>query len=77
MTKVILAGAALAALVSVGAARAQSCAAGCNTQHSSCARAGKDYATCMGAWRQCKAACLTPVRTSSAPPRATQVAVRR
>ena len=76
MTKGILAVAALAALVSAGAAHAQTCAASCNGQHSSCTRAGKDYGVCMGAWRQCKTACLTPARTSSPAPKATAAVVR-
>ena len=77
MKTLILAGAVLAALVSTAAAQAQSCPAGCNTQHSTCTRAGRDYATCMGAWRQCKAACLTSARGSVAPPRVTAAVVRR
>lgn len=77
MTKVLFAGAALAALVSTGAVQAQTCASSCNTQHSTCAKSGKDYATCMGVWHQCKAACLTPARTSSAPPPKVAAVARR
>ena len=77
MTKTILAGAALAALVSFGSAHAQSCSTNCNTQHSTCSREGRDYGTCMGAWRQCRTACLTPARASVAPPRVTAAVVRR
>ena len=77
MTKGILVGAALAALTFSGAAQAQSCATSCNTQHAACSQAGKDYATCMGAWHQCKAACLTPARTSSAAPKSVPAVVRR
>ena len=76
MKMVILTGAALAALLSTGAVQAQSCSLNCNTQHSTCARAGKDYGTCMGAWRQCKAACLAPARAVSTPKPALTVARR-
>ncbi len=78
MTKGILAGAALAALVSAGAAPAQTCASSCNTQHSTCTQSGKDYATCMGVWHQCKTACLTPARAAvSAAPKVQTAVVRR
>ncbi len=78
MTKAIFAGAVLSALVSLGAAQAQTCSVSCNAQHTTCTQAGKDYATCMGVWRQCKTACLTPARTfTPAPARATPAVVRR
>ena len=78
MTKGILAGAALAALVSAGATQAQTCASSCNAQHTTCTQAGRDYATCMGVWHQCKTACLTPARAPvSAPPKVQTAVVRR
>ena len=78
MTKAMIAGALLAALACTGAAHAQTCTSSCTAQHSVCAQAGKDYATCMGAWRQCRTACLTPARASAAPVvKATPAVVRR
>ena len=77
MTKGIFAGAALAALVSVSAAEAQTCDSGCTARHTACTQAGKDYATCMGVWRQCRMACVAPARTVSVAPRTTQVVARR
>ena len=70
MTKAIFAGAVLSALVSFGAARAQTCVSSCTAQHATCSQSGRDYATCMGVWRQCKTSCLTPARTTSAAPAA-------
>ena len=78
MTRGAIIGAALAALISTTAAHAQTCASSCNTQHATCTQAGKDYATCMGVWHQCKTACLTPARaTSTAPAAAKMPAVAR
>ena len=80
MTRGVLAGAAFAALafLSAAEAQAQTCSMSCNTQHTTCTQAGKDYGTCMGLWRQCRTACLAPARTSAAPPaRVTPAVVRR
>ena len=77
MTKGIFAGAVLSALVSLGAAQAQTCASNCTAQHATCSQSGKDYATCMGVWRQCRTACLTPARASPAAPAKAPAVVRR
>ncbi len=77
MTKAIFAGAVFAALVSFGVAQAQTCASSCTSQHATCSQSGKDYGTCMTAWRQCKTSCLTPARATSAAPAAKVAAVVR
>ena len=64
----ILAAAGLAALLSSTAAYAD-CNGSCSAANAQCSRSGKDYATCMGAWHQCKTACNapTPVKATPAP----------
>ena len=77
MTKGIIAGAILLALGSTGSVRAQTCASSCTAQHAVCAQSGKDYATCMGVWRQCKMACLAPARAATPAPPVTSTVARR
>ena len=73
----MLAAVGLAALLSSTAAYAD-CNGSCSTANAQCSRSGKDYATCMGAWRQCKMACVTPVKTTSTPaPKMTKAAAPR
>ena len=63
----ILAAATLAALVMATSAYAD-CSSSCSAANAQCSRSGKEYATCMGAWRQCKQACVTPVKATPASP---------
>lgn len=72
-------GAALFAMLgAMGAGAAATCQDGCTGKHNVCTKNGGDYAVCMNAWRQCKTACMTPVKTSPAPAqRPTPVVARR
>lgn len=73
-THLIAAAVAAAAFVSTGIlaqASAADCMDTCTARHTTCVASGRDDATCLGGWHQCKTTCAAtkaaPVRTSPAP----------